>query len=178
MTDDEMRDTLRTLLNLWEGAAKLTEARAERDEARRERDEAIEQLRQAKAEKLQAVKVLVGVGPPDGAFPFDEGYRQDAIECGPWLVRVWPTSQAGQLYLQIDSAKRGSPPLGAPDCVALLDDNFYPGAVEVVDARRVRLGCRITVGTRIFNLRILGGCYYRIDTVLSCRAAPDPRAMS
>jgi hypothetical protein len=54
MTDDEMRNTLRTLLNLWEEAAKLTKVRAERDEA-------IEQLRQAKAQKLQAVKVLVGV---------------------------------------------------------------------------------------------------------------------
>ena len=35
----------------WEGIA---------DQAIRERDEAIEQLRQAKAQKLQAVKVLVG----------------------------------------------------------------------------------------------------------------------
>ena len=44
--------------------AALTKARDERDEARKaraERDEATEQLRQAKAEKLQAVKVLVGV---------------------------------------------------------------------------------------------------------------------
>jgi len=54
MTDDEMRNTLRTLLNLWEEAAKLTKVRAERDEA-------VEQLQQAKAQKLQAVKVLVGV---------------------------------------------------------------------------------------------------------------------
>tara|TARA_R110002167_G_scaffold150616_1_gene344338 strand:- start:440 stop:577 length:138 start_codon:yes stop_codon:yes gene_type:complete len=39
MTDDEMRNTLRTLLSLWEEAARLATVRAERDKA-------IEQLQQ------------------------------------------------------------------------------------------------------------------------------------
>ena len=42
----------------WEGIACRLSMR--HDEAIKERDEAIEQLRQARAEKLQAVKVLVG----------------------------------------------------------------------------------------------------------------------